>query len=54
MKDQKEIDAKAIKEKKAVSNDTRDTKPGFIRRGIRVHDETAETWGLKNVPRYEE
>jgi len=49
---------------KAVSNDTpggksamsemNPQKPqGFARRGIKVHDESKETWGLKDIPRYE-
>jgi len=51
--DQKEVDAQAIREGKAKSNDTPDTVSAFAKRGIRVHDRDQDTWGLKHLPRYE-
>lgn len=51
------IDAKAIREHKAVGSDNRGGQdkidpPRF--NGIRIYDKDQETWGLKNLKRYEE
>ena len=52
-KSQKEIEEKAIRERKAVSNDTKDTRPGFARRGIKIHDQGPDSWGINRLERYE-